>query len=336
MSSEEFDELVVYVASLKKSFSRKLDDHLFIIQQQNQRLDDQTRLIDELAWQVRDLRASVRCVGDKLKAVQDQGAASPATTTQLGKADYANVSVRRVPSIRRVEEGQKPVTRPRIKIVSEEISEGVEIIEEEEEGEDLRGGESRQRLQMGREEGEFEDDNVEGLYEPIRFVQRRDYTAPPAPVAAPTGPNISLSARHRQIKQHKSLSTSTTPTNPTESSISTDSRGMSVGQSQFYRPLPTPPASPFEAPPDADRSLLRSKDYPFVQTRRINRLQKNGSTSSSVLMTNIEEELLPEEQNVDEFIRISSTSSTATASERDTNSIRRRAYILPSKPSSIQ
>lgn len=76
MSSEpdEIDEIIVYITGMRRAFNRKLDDHLFIMQQQNKRIDEQTRtiddqkqIIDELAWQIRDLRDSVRKVSEQTK-----------------------------------------------------------------------------------------------------------------------------------------------------------------------------------------------------------------------------------------------------------------------------
>lgn len=71
---EEFSEMIMYVTEMRRSFNRKLDDHLFIMQQQNERIDKQMRfieeqkeVIDELAWQIRDLRASIRQVKESNK-----------------------------------------------------------------------------------------------------------------------------------------------------------------------------------------------------------------------------------------------------------------------------
>lgn len=64
------------VRDLHHKFNRKLDDHLFIIQQQRDRIDYQQQqidgqrfLIDELAWQIRDLRDSLRKSDEKVHAV---------------------------------------------------------------------------------------------------------------------------------------------------------------------------------------------------------------------------------------------------------------------------
>lgn len=65
MSVEEFDELVYFISGMKKSFNRKLDDHLFIIQQQQNKIDQMSHIIDELSWQLRELRDSVRQVNEK-------------------------------------------------------------------------------------------------------------------------------------------------------------------------------------------------------------------------------------------------------------------------------
>lgn len=66
---EEISEIIFYITDMKRSFNRKLDDHLFIMQQQNERIekqmriiDEQKEVIDELAWQIRDLRDSIRRV----------------------------------------------------------------------------------------------------------------------------------------------------------------------------------------------------------------------------------------------------------------------------------
>lgn len=68
MSVEEFDELVYFISGMKKSFNRKLDDHLFIIQQQQNKIDQMSHIIDELSWQLRELRDSVRQVNEKSEA----------------------------------------------------------------------------------------------------------------------------------------------------------------------------------------------------------------------------------------------------------------------------
>lgn len=62
---DELEELVYYISEMKRSFNRKLDDHLFIIQQQNNKIDEQTQVIEELSWQLRDLRDSVRQLSHK-------------------------------------------------------------------------------------------------------------------------------------------------------------------------------------------------------------------------------------------------------------------------------
>lgn len=72
---DEIDELIMYVTDLRHSFTRKLDDHLCIIQDQNDRIRNQQRtiaeqkeVVDELAWQIRDLRDSVRRVKESVAA----------------------------------------------------------------------------------------------------------------------------------------------------------------------------------------------------------------------------------------------------------------------------
>lgn len=70
---DEIDELIMYVTDMRHSFTRKLDDQLFIIQEQNDRIrqqqrtiDEQKEVVDELAWQIRDLRDSVRRVKESM------------------------------------------------------------------------------------------------------------------------------------------------------------------------------------------------------------------------------------------------------------------------------
>lgn len=69
---DEISEIIEYVTGMRRTFNRKLDDHLFIMEQQNHRIDEQYRIIDEqrviideLAWQIRDLRDSVRQVSEQ-------------------------------------------------------------------------------------------------------------------------------------------------------------------------------------------------------------------------------------------------------------------------------
>lgn len=69
---DEINEIIEYITGMRRTFNRKLDDHLFIMEQQNHRIEEQYRvideqrsIIDELAWQIRDLRDSVRQVSEK-------------------------------------------------------------------------------------------------------------------------------------------------------------------------------------------------------------------------------------------------------------------------------
>lgn len=69
---DEISELIVYVTELRRTFNHKLDDHLYIMDEQNRQIEQQMRIIDEqkqvvdeLAWQIRDLRASVRKVSEQ-------------------------------------------------------------------------------------------------------------------------------------------------------------------------------------------------------------------------------------------------------------------------------
>lgn len=72
---EEYSEIISYVTELRRKFYRKLENQMFIIEQQRDRIDyqqrqidDQRGIIDELAWQIRDLRDSVRQCTEKLYA----------------------------------------------------------------------------------------------------------------------------------------------------------------------------------------------------------------------------------------------------------------------------
>lgn len=56
MPDKEFNELVFYVSSMKQQVNRQ--EH--IIEMQSSRIEELGRVIDELAWQLRDLRAAVR------------------------------------------------------------------------------------------------------------------------------------------------------------------------------------------------------------------------------------------------------------------------------------
>lgn len=334
---EEFDELLLYVAGLKKTFGRKLDDHLFIIQQQNQRLDDQARLIDELAWQIRDLRASVRSVGDKLKVVEqshgDQMKGGSVRDKHQYKCDYANVTVKRESdggisgggsgrvSLRR----SQSLTKPRIKIINEEICDGVEILQVEDysdhENQYAELPHSRKSVRSSYE--------GEGIYEPVQFA--RDYTAPRSTSPQNTS---SLSAKHRQ-KQQTPL-----PPTPLERSVNTAGSGARTNRSvqPFYFPPPPPvdfvtldsPSTP-SADGQVDQSFqLRpppAQDYASVQQtpRRIR--NGSGSSLSTVAVSSlaiVTEETTAEEPQKEDFMR-----NSKSAAEREANSIKRRAYILP-------
>lgn len=370
---ERVDELVVYVSGLKKTISRKLDDHLFIIDQQNQRLDEQSRLIEELAWQVRDLRASVRTVGEKLKVVeqqQERDRDSKALVTQAkavpcAKCDYANVRVGGGNgSLRRTSSSIRKT--PRITLVNEEVRGRVEILqeaefftvesvsdeyEEEDQGEGVqekdvvRGGSTSSNHHNPRRSVRSSYDDDEGLYEPIEFVGR-DYTAPstttstsPTATATPTG---SLSTRHRLAKKQQ------TPLPPTPAERS-PSKVTPVALKPFH--FPPPPPVDFMLGPVAvkgervespvrkeekksedhpELQLRPTKDYPLVQpTRRLlrHRSFSNGETSSSPSsLTIVAEEVPGTEQEPQELV----LRGRSSAGEREANSIKRRAYILPS------
>lgn len=70
---DEYNEMILYVSELRRKFNSKLDDQLFLIEQQRnrieyqqQQIDDQRIIIEELAWQIRDLRDSVRQCSEKI------------------------------------------------------------------------------------------------------------------------------------------------------------------------------------------------------------------------------------------------------------------------------
>lgn len=97
---DELSEIIVYVSSLRRTFNRKLDDHLFIIEQQRERIelqqhlfDEQRTVIDELAWQIRDLRDSVRQCCEKMAEFemnQTRRNNEAATSSAVHSADYDN------------------------------------------------------------------------------------------------------------------------------------------------------------------------------------------------------------------------------------------------------
>lgn len=71
----EYSEIISYVTELRRKFYRKLEKQMFVVEQQRDRIDyqqrqidDQRGIIDELAWQIRDLRDSVRQCTEKLYA----------------------------------------------------------------------------------------------------------------------------------------------------------------------------------------------------------------------------------------------------------------------------
>lgn len=73
---DEYSEIISYVTELRRKFYRKLESQMFIIEQQRDRqeyqqrqIDDQRVVIDELAWQIRDLRDSVRQCTEKMYAI---------------------------------------------------------------------------------------------------------------------------------------------------------------------------------------------------------------------------------------------------------------------------
>lgn len=66
------------LSELEKKFSKKFNDQLFIIEKQRNRLDnqqdqinDQRAIIEELAWQIRDLRDSVRKCSEQMSSKQN-------------------------------------------------------------------------------------------------------------------------------------------------------------------------------------------------------------------------------------------------------------------------
>ncbi|GAB0086173.1 hypothetical protein DMENIID0001_096620 [Sergentomyia squamirostris] len=69
MSDKEFNELVYYVSAMKQQMNRQ--EH--IIDMQNNRIEELGRVIDELAWQLRDLRSAVREVRDVQKKQTPKG-----------------------------------------------------------------------------------------------------------------------------------------------------------------------------------------------------------------------------------------------------------------------
>lgn len=297
---DEFDELVLYVAGLKKTLARKMDDHLFLIQQQNERLDDQARLIDELAWQIRDLRASVRSVNDKLKVVEEgQQKQRQNASEVVSSSGYCN-------KCDGGGGGTSSITKPRI-IVNKVME---ELNEDEDETPYKNIDRRTYTRPMSSNSRETYNDG-EGLYEMIQFVadeRRRDYKAPPA--SSPT----SLSAIHRQakLKQQQPL-----PPIPSERRLT---------KNDPLLPFHFPPPPPIETLDEPQEVPLRAKDYTSVVRRN-----RNNSTGSATLamVKELAEDMgtgsPDDEPREQDFMR-----TRRSASEREANSLRRRAYILPS------
>lgn len=306
---EEFDELVVYVAGLKKTFSRRLDDHLFIIQQQNQRLDDQTRLIDELAWQIRDLRASVRSVEQNVLREHPNGKRGPVPRNP-NSCDYANMSAKTDST-----KEELAIIRPRIQ--NEKIIERVEILNKDEYP---RNSTDTFNVKSPRSTFRSGNDKGEPIYEPIQFTER-NYTGKSVPSSS------SLSAQHRKTKQQQPL-----PPIPDDiNSSNADGRTKRTDQ-QFHFP-PPPPLDVFKSAPGSEDGsgnlvLRPTTDYPQVQITKRIRNGTNPETSSpalTIVRETAEDDGDSDEQEVEDFLR------RIDLGDREANSIRRRTYILPTK-----
>lgn len=92
---DEYSEIVLYVTELRRKFHRKFENQMFVIDQQRVRIDyqqrqidDQRVVIDELAWQIRDLRDSVRQCTEKIYAHTYDGC-SNCSTIRKDKGDSA-------------------------------------------------------------------------------------------------------------------------------------------------------------------------------------------------------------------------------------------------------
>lgn len=75
-NSDELSELKSLILELSQQFNRKFEDQARIIRQQQDRLESQQQqlhnqcaIIEELAWQIRDLRDSVRKCNEKISNV---------------------------------------------------------------------------------------------------------------------------------------------------------------------------------------------------------------------------------------------------------------------------
>lgn len=107
IDDDEYSELVSYVTELRRKFCSKLENQMLIIEQQRDRIDfqqrqidDQRSVIDELAWQIRDLRDSVRQCSEKMYAQvgcgncqtiqRDKVSSATTTTTTAAYTGIAN------------------------------------------------------------------------------------------------------------------------------------------------------------------------------------------------------------------------------------------------------
>lgn len=94
-NSEDFNEIKLLILELSQQFNRKFEDQTRVIRQQRDRLESQQEqlhsqraIIEELAWQIRDLRDSVRKFSEKISSVQSKYRAnSPESHLKLNIPD---------------------------------------------------------------------------------------------------------------------------------------------------------------------------------------------------------------------------------------------------------
>lgn len=77
--SDEYSKVMLFVTEMRRKLNRTMDDQIFMIEQQRDRIDYQQQqindirvIIEELAWQIRDLRDSVRRCNETVSSSSQQ------------------------------------------------------------------------------------------------------------------------------------------------------------------------------------------------------------------------------------------------------------------------
>lgn len=99
-NDDELSELKLLILELSQQFNRKFEDQAHIIRQQRDRLESQQQqlhnqcaIIEELAWQIRDLRDAVRKCNEKVSNVihSKENVNSPESHLTLNIPDANNI-----------------------------------------------------------------------------------------------------------------------------------------------------------------------------------------------------------------------------------------------------